>query len=54
MTLLALAGSAVLEGGLWVLAAALGILYVVVEPVRVLREVRVTRSADPVPEAAGG
>lgn len=54
VTLLALAGSAVLEGGLWVLAAALGILYVVVEPVRVLREVRVTRSADPVPEAAGG
>jgi hypothetical protein len=42
----------VLEGGLWVLAALLGILFLVVEPVRVLREVR--RSATPVPEASGG
>jgi hypothetical protein len=49
---LAAVGGDLLEGGVWVLAALLGILYVVVEPVRVLREVR--RSAAPAPEAHGG
>ena len=40
LAVLAVLGERVLEGGLWVLAAWLGILFVVVEPVRVLREVR--------------
>jgi hypothetical protein len=43
VAVLALAGSrdaAVAEGGLWVLAAWLGMLFLVVEPARVLREVR--------------
>jgi hypothetical protein len=50
--LLAAAGSAALAGGLWVLAGLLGILYLVVEPLRVLREVRTAPT--PAPEAAGG
>jgi hypothetical protein len=43
VAVLALAGSqdaTVAEGGLWVLAAWLGMLFLVVEPARVLREVR--------------
>ena len=52
VAVLAAVGGDALEGGVWVLAALLGILYVVVEPVRVLREVR--RSAPPAPEATGG
>ena len=40
------AGGDVLEGGLWVLAAGLGILFLVVEPVGVLREARDARAAD--------
>ena len=52
VAVLALVGGRALEGGLWVLAVLLGILFLVVEPVRVLREVR--RSATPVPEAPGG
>jgi hypothetical protein len=46
---LVLAGEPVLEGGLWVLAAGLGILYVVLEPVRVLREVRSAAPGEAVP-----
>ena len=52
VVVLAAAGGSALEGGLWVLAALLGILYLVVEPVRVLREVR--RSAPPAPEVLDG
>ena len=37
---LALVGGAVGRGGLWVLAAGLGILFLVAEPARVIREVR--------------
>ena len=51
VSVLAAVGGRALEGGVWVLAALLGILYVVVEPVRVLREVR--RSAPPAPEVGG-
>jgi len=51
VAVLALAGGDVLTGGLWVLAAVLGILYLVVEPARVLREVR---SARPDAGEAGG
>ncbi|HEX7188879.1 MAG TPA: DUF5941 domain-containing protein [Actinomycetes bacterium] len=54
VAVLAALGPDALEGGLWALAAALGILYVVVEPVRLLRDVRERAAADPVPEAAGG
>ena len=36
----ALAATTALEGGLWVLAGALGMLFLVVEPVGVLREAR--------------
>ncbi|HET9945911.1 MAG TPA: DUF5941 domain-containing protein [Actinomycetes bacterium] len=50
--LLAAAGGGVLVGGLWVLAALLGILYLVVEPLRVLREVRAAPT--PAPEVTGG
>jgi hypothetical protein len=50
--LLAAAGGSVLVGGLWVLAALLGILYLVVEPLRVLREVRAAPT--PAPEVTGG
>jgi hypothetical protein len=52
VAVLAVGGAAALEGGLWVLAAVLGILYVVIEPSRVLREVRVRPA--PAPEAVGG
>ena len=43
VAVLALVSGGALAGGLWVLAAALGILYLVVEPVRVLHEVRSAR-----------
>jgi hypothetical protein len=49
---LAAAGSSVLVGGLWVLAVLLGILYVVLGPLQVLREVR--GAPTPAPEVAGG
>lgn len=49
---LAVAGPDVLEGGLWVLAAALGILFLVVGPVSVLREV--SREESPAAAAPGG
>lgn len=52
VAVLAVVGADALEGGLSVLAVVLGILYVVIEPVRVLREVRL-RTA-PAPEATGG
>jgi hypothetical protein len=44
------------EGGLWVLAGWLGILYLVAEPARVLREVRTTAggAADVPTEGAVG
>jgi hypothetical protein len=47
---------AVGEGGLWVLAGWLGILYLVAEPARVLREVRATAggAADVPTEGAVG
>ena len=47
-------GHDALEGGLRVLAALLGILYLVVEPARVLREVRWAGVTAPDPEAVGG
>ena len=41
------------RGGLWAFAAALGMLFLVVEPARVLREVRRQPALDPVTGAAG-
>jgi hypothetical protein len=54
VAVLAALGGQVLEGGLWVLAAGLGILYLVAEPVRVLREVRSVPPGDAVPAGALG
>jgi hypothetical protein len=52
---LAAAGAEALEGGLWVLACALGILFLVVEPAGVLREVhRAAPSPDGETGADGG
>ena len=53
VAVLSLLGGAVGEGGLWVLAAWLGMLYLVIEPARVLREVR-SRADVPTGGAAGG
>lgn len=53
VALLALAGGGVLAGGLWAAAAALGILYLVVEPVSVLRAVRAVPPGDADPLGAG-
>jgi hypothetical protein len=53
VAVLAVLGGAVGEGGLWVLAAGLGMLYLVIEPARVLREVR-SRADVPTGGAAGG
>jgi hypothetical protein len=46
VALLAVAGGTVLAGGLWAAAAVLGILYLVVEPVGVLRAVRAAPPGD--------
>lgn len=56
VTALALAGGGVLEGGLWVLAGALGILFLVVEPAGVLRAARrsVRRTPPGGADAGGG
>ena len=55
VAVLAAVGGDALEGGLWVLAAALGILFLVVEPVGVLREVhKAAPSADEETGADGG
>jgi hypothetical protein len=45
VAVLAALGGAVAEGGLWVLAAGLGILFLGLEPARVLREVRARDTA---------
>jgi Family of unknown function (DUF5941)/CDP-alcohol phosphatidyltransferase len=50
---LSLLGGAVGEGGLWVLAAGLGMLFLVIEPASVMREVR-SRQDVPTGGAAGG
>jgi hypothetical protein len=52
VTVLAAVGGQVLEGGLWALATGLGILYLVAEPLRVLREVRAAPPGDAVPAGA--
>ncbi len=53
VAVLSVLGGTAGEGGLWVLAAGLGMLYLVIEPVRVLREVR-SRADIPTGGAAGG
>ncbi len=54
VAVLAALGGTTGEGGLWVLATGLGILFVVVEPARVLREVRTRPDlSDPTGGAAG-
>jgi phosphatidylglycerophosphate synthase len=53
VAVLSLLGGPVGEGGLWVLAAGLGMLYLVIEPARVMREVR-SRLEVPTGGAAGG
>ena len=53
VALLSVLGGDVGEGGLWVVAAGLGMLYLVIEPARVLREVR-SRADVPTGGAAGG
>jgi hypothetical protein len=56
LALLESSSRALAEGGLWVLAGWLGILYLVAEPARVLREVRTTAggAADVPTEGAVG